>query len=213
MRVINKDNCNIIKDEDRELIEVCGNNDKANCSVALVTMEANKEDLTHYHDNITEVYYFVSGKGIIVINGNYHDVQAGDCYIIKPNSVHYIKSYTKMEFVCICTPGWTVEHEFVPESVVLGKDELPYDGFLLQKLSEVNNHSVEIVNIDGEYKLPDNYSNFTRMYIVTKGNALAKLNDKTYELNVGNCLYVNKHEVEYLCGSNISMIRIYDMLG
>ncbi|MBO5142935.1 MAG: hypothetical protein J6C46_08135 [Clostridia bacterium] len=37
------------------LCQVFGVNENANCSVALVTMDANSNGLKHYHDNITEI--------------------------------------------------------------------------------------------------------------------------------------------------------------
>ena len=57
-----------------KLCQVFGKNEKASCSVALVNMDQNSKGIKHYHDNITEIYIFIKGKGKIIINENENEI-------------------------------------------------------------------------------------------------------------------------------------------
>lgn len=96
-----------------ELCQVFGENERANSSVALVKMNVGQNGLPHYHDNITEIYAFATGKGFIEIGDNKKRIEQGDVYVVTPNNSHFIQAKTEMEFVCICIPPWNIKHEFL----------------------------------------------------------------------------------------------------
>ena len=104
------------------LCQVFGDKENASASVALVKMDKGSKGVLHYHDNITEIYFFSNERGIININGHEHEVEAGDCYVIPDNNTHFVDARNDMKFVCVCTPPWTEEHEFVVENFISGND-------------------------------------------------------------------------------------------
>lgn len=95
-----------------KLCQVFGENENADCSVALVKMFDNSRGVLHYHKRITEIYCFSNGTGTININGNEHEIINGDCYIITPTNSHIIQIENAAEFMCICIPPWTEKLEF-----------------------------------------------------------------------------------------------------
>lgn len=194
------------------LCQVFGANENANCSVALVTMDANSNGLKHYHDNITEIYVFNKGEGRIIINGNEHLVSNGDCFIIPPKTVHFIKAITKMEFVCICTPPWTTDHEFVADDNNSQNDVTKSTEYgLMQKLSEVENHTISRLKINKEYKPNLKLHNFERVYYFIKGTGSIIIDGNKYEINQGNCFLVNKDSIEIVIPKNeVDFILVCD---
>lgn len=42
----------------------------------------------HAHDDMEEIYYFVSGEGEMVVGDDRFDVKAGDCCYVPPGSYH-----------------------------------------------------------------------------------------------------------------------------
>lgn len=185
------------------LCQVFGANEKANCSVALVTMDANSNGLKHYHDNITEIYVFNKGEGRIIINGNEHLVSNGDCFIIPPKNTHFIEAITQMEFVCICTPPWTPEHEFLADDNNNQNDVTKFMEYgLMQKLSDEENHKISRIKINKEYNPDLKLHNFERVYYFIKGTGSIIIDGNKYEINQGNCFLVKKDSVEIVIPEN-----------
>lgn len=104
------------------LCQIFGDKENASASVALVKMDKASKGVLHYHDNITEIYFFSNEKGVININGHEHEVEAGDCYVIPANNTHFVDARNNMNFVCVCTPPWTEEHEFVVDTFISEND-------------------------------------------------------------------------------------------
>ena len=81
-------------------------------SVAYVEIEPNKSSLNHYHPEIEETYYILSGKGEIKLNNEVLTVADGQLISILPNTEHKIKNLSNSEFLILiatCAPGWTEE--------------------------------------------------------------------------------------------------------
>jgi len=112
-----------------KLCQVFGKTENANASVALVKMEKNAKGLLHYHDNITEIYFFSNQTGIININGIEHQVKAGECFVIPANNTHFIDAKENMNFMCVCIPPWTEEHEFVTREFISNIDIERHDEY------------------------------------------------------------------------------------
>ncbi|MBE5812508.1 MAG: cupin domain-containing protein [Clostridiales bacterium] len=194
------------------LCQVFGDKEKASCSVALVTMDENNSGLKHYHDNITEIYVFNNGKGKIIINENVHEVKKGDCFIIPKGNVHFIESVTKMEFLCICTPPWTPEHEFVTETSNEKNDISQFNEHgILQNLSEKTEHNVERLLINDKYKPQQEKCGYTRVYYFLTGNGIINIDGIEYEIKEGNCFEVKENSKEEIFPKGkLDMICIKD---
>lgn len=48
----------------------------------------------HTHDDREEVYYFVKGAGVMGVDGEEHEVTAGDTFYIKPGPFHTTRNTT-----------------------------------------------------------------------------------------------------------------------
>jgi len=199
------------------LCQVFGDSDGATASIALVKMPQNGIDLKHYHDNITEVYVFSKGEGIITINGNENHVESGDCYVVPPNNVHFVSAKTDLEFVCICMPPWTEEHEMV----VTGKEEKNNNIEKLKncdlyfKLGKEEKHEVTLNFLEAEgLVIPNLYtSNLTRIYYFVKGSGQIRIDNKAYNVNEGECFKIEPNEKEEIIANNeLLFVSIYDIL-
>ena len=185
------------------LCQVFGANESANCSIALVTMNEKSNGLKHYHDNITEIYVFNKGKGKIIINEIEHKVSNGDCFIIPPKTIHFIEAITQMEFVCICTPPWTPEHEFVSDKILTKNNIEKYlESGVLQKLSEEANHNISRIKTNNEYTPDFEAQNFVRVYYFIKGTGSIIIDGVKHEINQGNCFLVNETSTEIINPEN-----------
>ena len=60
-----------------------------------------------------EAYYILSGRGVMHIDGESVDVEAGDAVDIPPGSVQWIENNSdrELEFLCIVDPAWLAEDE------------------------------------------------------------------------------------------------------
>ena len=78
-------------------------------SVHMVDITADAK--THYHKNMTEIYYILEGVGRMRIGNEQQDVGPGDAIAIPPGEVHQITNTGEaaLIFLCCCAPGY--EHE------------------------------------------------------------------------------------------------------
>lgn len=60
--------------------------------LALVEVRAGATSPLHYHDVMSEVYYVVSGNGMMQLDGNSFAVGPGDCISIQPGTRHAIRA-------------------------------------------------------------------------------------------------------------------------
>lgn len=83
-------------------------------SLAYVFLEPDETSLLHTLKE-TEVYYIISGKGIIKIGEMESEVEKGDCLVVLPNTPQSIRNVglDKLEFICIVSPPWTKEGETI----------------------------------------------------------------------------------------------------
>lgn len=64
-----------------------------------------------------EVYYILSGKGVMYIDDESAEVSAGDAIEIVPGSVQQIENIggSTLSFLCIVDPAWRSEDEHILE--------------------------------------------------------------------------------------------------
>lgn len=60
-----------------------------------------------------EVYYILSGRGVMHVDDDSAEVGAGDAVDIPPGAVQWIEniSESKLEFLCIVDPAWRADDE------------------------------------------------------------------------------------------------------
>ncbi len=196
------------------LCQVFGDKEGATCSIALVKMDRNNNGVKHYHDNITEIYLFSKGEGSIIINEHENIIANGDCYIIPPNNVHYIKSKTEMEFACICTPPWTENHEFIINEKADGSNILKnVQNGVIQTLSSKVEHDVKLYEINDFFEPNEHMKNYRRVYYFIAGNGIININHRDYKIESGYCYEVLEHSEEYINpNGKVKFVIVCDIL-
>lgn len=100
---INIDNLNgeIIRDNETYIVE--DNTFLNNLTVSKTTLYPGKQTNGHSHAGLEEVYTFVKGTGIIIIDDTEQACAPGDIFMIPDGSFHRVRNTgdTNLEFICI----------------------------------------------------------------------------------------------------------------
>lgn len=82
-----------------------------NQSLAEASLPPGKRTQPHYHPRAEEIYYILSGTGVMTLSGQDRDVGPGDAIAIPPGAHHTIFNSGEGElvFLCMCAPCY--EHE------------------------------------------------------------------------------------------------------
>jgi mannose-6-phosphate isomerase-like protein (cupin superfamily) len=80
-----------------------------NQSLAEATLAPGQQTQRHYHAGSEELYYLVSGEGVMEIDGERSPVGPGDAILIPPGAWHQITATgsTELRFLCCCAPGYS----------------------------------------------------------------------------------------------------------
>jgi len=80
-----------------------------NVGIAVGALGKRKHALPHFHKISEEVYYILSGRGAVTINGRTQKIKTGDAIYIPINAVHALTNLTrqKLEVLCISSPPYT----------------------------------------------------------------------------------------------------------
>jgi len=83
-------------------------------SLAHATLPPGRTSQPHYLYS-SEVYYIISGKGIMHINSQIEQVEEGSTIYIPPKSIQFIENTGSQDlvFLCIVDPAWKKEDEIV----------------------------------------------------------------------------------------------------
>ena len=65
----------------------------------------------HYHKRTEEIYYILSGRGVIELDGKEHELRPGTAIRIPPGVRH--RSWGDFETVVVTCPAFDPEDEFV----------------------------------------------------------------------------------------------------
>ncbi len=81
-------------------------------SIAHAYLPPGQQSLWHTLDN-TEVYIILKGKGIIFINDEQKDIEAGDLIVVPPLAKQSVSNIGEemLEFFCIVSPEWSEDKE------------------------------------------------------------------------------------------------------
>jgi mannose-6-phosphate isomerase-like protein (cupin superfamily) len=82
-----------------------------NVSVAEAVIEPGQTTRAHYHQAADEVYYVLSGKGIVRVGENAAAVAVGVCVLIPAGQVHSATcdGDEALRILCICSPPYSHE--------------------------------------------------------------------------------------------------------
>lgn len=83
----------------------------------------------HYHNNLTEDYYIIQGRAIVMIDGNQYPASVSEHIQIKPGQQHQVLNASDDEELVLivkCTPSWTKN-----DYNLVNNEELEKDGFQL----------------------------------------------------------------------------------
>ena len=72
-------------------VEVLGDHDPGSARLAFIHDDVLKPHTSigvHRHDDEQEYYYIVSGRGVMILDGEEHDVSAGDITAVFPGGSH-----------------------------------------------------------------------------------------------------------------------------
>lgn len=76
-------------------------------SLAEATLPTGGQTERHYHKLSEEIYYLLSGTGVIEINGESRDVSPGDAILIPAGAWHQIRAKQPLQFLCCCSPPYS----------------------------------------------------------------------------------------------------------
>ena len=82
-----------------------------NQSLAEARLPLGASTTLHHHPRTEEIYYILSGSGLMRISDGQADVHPGDAIAIPPGAVHQITNTGtgELKFLCCCAPGY--EHD------------------------------------------------------------------------------------------------------
>lgn len=93
----------------REILAPRNANAVARQSLAEATLPPGAQTQAHRHPNTEELYYLLSGRGLMAIEGEFRDVSPGDGIAIAPGARHQIRNAgdTDLVFLCCCVPAYS----------------------------------------------------------------------------------------------------------
>ena len=91
----------VVKDNETYLLR--DNKHLKNLVVSSTLLLPGKETRGHSHDGQEEVYYFIEGRGEILLEDKYLDIQAGDIILIPDGAYHKVINTTSeyLYFICV----------------------------------------------------------------------------------------------------------------
>lgn len=90
-------------------------------SLAEATLNPGAETQAHSHPNTEELYYVLTGEGLMAIEGEHSRVGAGDAIVIPPGARHQIRNIGEIDliFLCCCVPAYMDSDTIMCESLLL----------------------------------------------------------------------------------------------
>lgn len=116
MIVINRDHANTIRtphnSEIRPLIDRT-TSPITQCSLAEEMLPPGCAVSPHHHLNLEEIYYIVSGRGLMTVDGDAREVGAGDAVYIPRGHRHSLKNtgIEPIKLILVCGPAFYYEDQ------------------------------------------------------------------------------------------------------
>lgn len=88
------------------------------CSLAEETLPAGKTVSPHHHEVLEEIYYILSGNGVMTIGDESREVGTGDAIYIPKNNRHTLTNTSDedMKLLLVCGPAFYFEDHRVEKS-------------------------------------------------------------------------------------------------
>lgn len=73
----------------------------------------------HYHPRTEEIYYILSGRGLMRLAEEEREVSPGDAIAIPPGTRHQIENIgsSELTFLCCCAPGYQHDDTILVDSL------------------------------------------------------------------------------------------------
>ena len=84
--------------------------DDSDQTASLHVVEISADARTHYHKQMTEIYYILEGSGQLEFDGTLHDVQPGMSIMIKPGCRH--RAIGQMKIINVAIPAFDPDDEW-----------------------------------------------------------------------------------------------------
>jgi len=85
------------------------NSDVVRQSLAEATLKAGASTQAHFHPGTEEIYYILTGEGMMAVEGEKRVVRPGDAIGILAGQHHQIRNTGEIDlvFLCCCVPAYT----------------------------------------------------------------------------------------------------------
>lgn len=83
-----------------------------NQSLAEASLPAGGETERHFHKLSEEIYYLLTGRGLMEIDGVEREVGPGDAVLIPAGTWHQIRAIEPLGFLCCCSPPYAHEDTY-----------------------------------------------------------------------------------------------------
>lgn len=98
----------------KEVLHPSNDNVQLDYSLAHAYLGIGEQSLSHqlFH---SETYYFLEGKGEIVVNDKKQQVEKGDIVYVPPHADQFVinTGETTLSFLCIVSPPWSPDTETI----------------------------------------------------------------------------------------------------
>jgi mannose-6-phosphate isomerase-like protein (cupin superfamily) len=85
-----------------------------NQSLAEAKLTPGQATERHYHRDSEEIYFLLEGGGVMEIDGESREVEAGDAVLIPPGARHTLRAGTEgARLLCCCAPPYRHEDTFL----------------------------------------------------------------------------------------------------
>lgn len=117
MFVRNLDDCAAIIANDlselRELFNPLKDPVGVSCSLAQAVVQPGERTIRHHLEVAAEVYYLLSGTGLMHVDAEARAVRAGDAILIPPGSVQFLENTGEepLTFLALVEPAWRAEYD------------------------------------------------------------------------------------------------------
>lgn len=116
MIIVNRKRANVINtahgSEIRPLVDRT-TADITQCSLAEETLPPGRSVAPHRHRQIEEIYYIVSGRGLMTVGGDTRQVEAGDAVYVPCGHLHTLENTgtVPIKLLLVCGPAFFYEDE------------------------------------------------------------------------------------------------------
>lgn len=86
--------------------------------LAIGSVLPGKDAMPHYHAISEEIYYIISGRGNVKVNGKKYEVLRGSVIYVPTNAIHELQNSANEELkvLCLSSPAYTDEDFIIPDS-------------------------------------------------------------------------------------------------